>query len=82
MSVSYAKGDFIIGAKQVKNAIIADKVSQIFIASDSDTKIISPIVELSQKSGLPLFYVNTRKELVEMCKIEVKASCAATIKQN
>ena len=78
----FSKGNFITGAKQVKNAIIADKVSQIYIASDSDTKIISPIVELSQKSGLPLFYDNTRKELGEMCKIEVKASCAATIKQN
>ncbi len=71
-----AKGHFLIGAKQVKNAIIAEKALKIYVASDSETQIISPIVELSQKSGLPLFYVNTRKELGEMFGLKVKASCA------
>lgn len=72
-----AKGHFVIGAKQVKNAIVAGKALKVYVASDSETQVISPIVELSQKSGLPLFYINTRKELGEMCSIEVKASCAA-----
>lgn len=71
-----AKGHYLIGAKQVKNAIIAGKALKVYVASDSETQIISPIVELLQKSGLSLFYVNTRKELGEMCGIKVKASCA------
>ena len=73
---AHVKGHFIIGAKQVKNVILAGKALKVYVASDSETQVISPIVELSKKSGLPLFYINTRKELGEMCGIEVKASCA------
>lgn len=68
---------FIIGAKQVKNAIKSGKATRVYAASDSDSQVINPVVELAESMDLPLFYISTRKELGEMCGIDVKASCAA-----
>ena len=72
-----AKRQYIIGAKQVKNAVICGKASRVYIASDSDEHIIKPIVELANEQGTELVYVKTRTELGRMCGINVKAACAA-----
>lgn len=72
-----AQKRFIIGAKQVKNAILSGIVSTVYIASDSDEAIIKPIAELAEDKQLQLLYISTRRELGEMCGIDVKASCAA-----
>lgn len=72
-----ASAEFIIGAKQVKNAIKSERASKIFVASDCDKEVSNPVIELAQAHNLPLFFVETRKELGEMCGIDVKASCAA-----
>ena len=69
--------NYIIGAKQVKNAIKAEKASRVYVASDCDPEVSSPVIELAEKYGLPLFYISTRKELGRMCGIDVKAACAA-----
>lgn len=84
--MSVAKGEynmfgvsekFIIGAKQVKNTIKSGKASKVYVASDCDENVSKPVIELAEAHNLPLFYINTRKELGEMCGIDVKASCAA-----
>ena len=69
----------IIGTKQVRNALKEGRVSRVYIASDSDSDITSPIAELAQKRGVEIFYVQTRKELGSMCKIGVKTACAAEV---
>lgn len=71
------KSCFIIGAKQVGNAIKAGKASKVYVASDSDTNVIDPIIALANENGLPLVYIETRKELGSMCGISVKSACAA-----
>lgn len=68
---------YIIGAKQVKNAIRSGKAAGVYIASDCDPKIADPVVGLAEEKNLPLFYISTMKELGGMCGIDVKASCAA-----
>lgn len=70
------KSCFIIGAKQVGNAIKAGKASKVYVASDSESKIIEPIVALAKEYALPLVYIETRKELGTMCGIDVKSACA------
>lgn len=77
MFEAFTKKRFIIGAKQVKNAVMAKNASKVYIASDSDGEIIDPVVKLAENHNIPVFFVSTRKELGEMCGIDVKASCAA-----
>ena len=73
---SFTKKQYIIGAKQVKNAVKAGKASKVFVASDSDPEIISPIIALANECGTEIAYVDTRAELGKMCGIDVKAACA------
>ncbi|MDO4618936.1 MAG: ribosomal L7Ae/L30e/S12e/Gadd45 family protein [Clostridia bacterium] len=68
---------YIIGAKQVKNAVVSGKVSKLYIASDSDPDIISSIVELANERDITVSYISTRSELGKMCGIDVKSACAA-----
>lgn len=77
MFEAFSKKRFVIGAKQVRNAIKAEEASKVYVASDSDKEIIDPIVELAEKYDIPVYFISTRKELGEMCGIDVKASCAA-----
>lgn len=74
---AFSEKHFIIGTKQVRNAIESGKVKNVYIASDSENTVISPVIELAKKFNLPVFYVNTRKELGEICRINVKTACAA-----
>ena len=71
------KNKYIIGAKQVKNAIRAGKATKVYVASDCDPEVSGPVIELAERYSLPLFYITTRKELGRMCGIDVKAACAA-----
>ena len=76
MSDALSNKQYIIGAKQVKNAVKSRKASKVFIASDSDSEIISPIIALANECGTEIAYVDTRAELGKMCGIDVKAACA------
>ena len=71
-----AKKRYIIGAKQVKNAIKSDVASKVYVASDCDPEVSEPVIKLAESGQLPLFFISTRKELGEMCGIDVKAACA------
>lgn len=68
---------FVIGAKQVKNAIKAEKASKVYIASDCDPEVSAPVAQLAESYNLPIFYISTRKELGDMFGIGVKSACAA-----
>ena len=67
---------YIIGAKQVKNTVKSGKATKVYIASDSDSEIIEPVIALANECGVEIAYVETRAELGKMCGIDVKAACA------
>ena len=68
---------FIIGTKQVKNAIKSGQASKIYIALDCDPEISEPVKQLAQTYNLSVSFIETRKELGQMCGIDVKTACAA-----
>ena len=67
---------YVIGAKQVKNTVKSGKATKVYIASDSDSEIIEPVIALANECGVEIAYVETRAELGKMCGIDVKAACA------
>ena len=71
-----SKKHFIIGAKQVKNAIKTGKAAKVYIASDCDSNISDPVRDAAEAYNVEIIYISTRKELGAMCGIDVKASCA------
>lgn len=73
-------GNKVVGTKQVKRAILGDKVERVFIAKDAEEKVVSDIKEKCHKKAIDVDYVDTMKELGKACGIEVSAATAALLK--
>ena len=70
---------YIIGSKQVKNAVKCGKAKKVYIASDSDSEIIEPVIALANECGVEVSYIPTRSELGKIFGINVKSACAADL---
>jgi large subunit ribosomal protein L7A len=81
MEMSYEKvaqaQKTIIGIKQTVKAIRAGIVIEVIIAQDSETRLISPVVEEAELHRIPVSYVASRKKLGESCGIEVGTAVVA-----
>lgn len=68
------------GYKQVLRALGEQRAEKVYLASDCEDKIKTPVEEQAEKSGCPVFYAESMKELGRLCGIKVKASCAVVLK--
>ncbi len=57
-----------------------NKASKVFVAEDCDDHIKDGVSKIAMQSNTPVFFISTMKELGNMCKIEVGASCAVVLK--
>ena len=65
-----------VGYKQAVRALNENKASKVFVAEDCD----DGVSKIAMQSNTPVFFISTMKELGNMCKIEVGASCAVVLK--
>lgn len=70
----------IVGAKQLKKAILAGTARQVYLAQDADPAVTEPLQALCQAHKVPVSYVSTMAELGRACHIEVGAAAAAVIR--
>ncbi len=70
------KERLLVGFKQTLRAVNEDKAEKVFLASDCESKISSPIETAAAAKGASVVYIPTMKELGELCGIEVSSSCA------
>jgi len=70
-----------IGTKQTTRSVELGKASEVFIAHDADPRITTKIVNLCNKSGVKITYVDTMKNLGKACGIEVGAAMAAVVNE-
>ena len=66
-----------VGYKQAVRALNENKAS---VAEDCDDHIKDGVSKIAMQSNTPVFFISTMKELGNMCKIEVDASCAVVLK--
>ena len=66
-----------VGYKQAVRALNENKASKIYVADDH---IKDGVSKIAMQSNTPVFFISTMKELGNMCKIEVGASCAVVLK--
>jgi len=69
-----------VGYKQTMRALNDNKALKVFLAMDSDDKIIHSVKEQCELKNIEIKEIDTMQELGGMCRIEVKASCAAVLK--
>ncbi|MBD8038073.1 MULTISPECIES: ribosomal L7Ae/L30e/S12e/Gadd45 family protein [Solibacillus] len=67
----------IIGIKQAVKAMYAGQVSALFVAIDADKWVTDPAILLAKEIGVPVYYVDSRKELGKACGIHVGAAVVA-----
>ena len=69
-----------VGYKQAVRALNENKASKVYVDEDCDDHIKDGVSKIAEESNTPVFFISTMKELGNMCKIEVGASCAVVLK--
>lgn len=76
--VSQAR-NLCIGTKQTLKMVEQGKAEQVFVAEDADPRITSKVVNLCNKHGIPIIYVDSMRKLGKACGIDVGAAMAASL---
>ena len=69
----------VVGAKQLKKAVINGAARQVFLARDADPAMTEPLEALCRQQGIPCSYVRSMADLGRACRIEVGAAAAAVV---
>ncbi|OGX68123.1 MAG: ribosomal protein L7Ae-like protein [Paenibacillus sp. RIFOXYA1_FULL_44_5] len=70
-----------IGTKQTTKMIELGKAAEVFVAKDADPRVTIKIVNLCNKAGVQITYVESMKQLGKVCGIDVGAAVAAAINE-
>lgn len=74
---AFGSGRIVVGAKQLKKAILGGTARQVFLAKDADPAVTEPLEALCCQKEIPYVYVRSMAELGRACRIEVGAAAAA-----
>ena len=69
----------VVGAKQLKKAILNGTARQVYLAENADPAITEPLAELCKQQNIPYSLVRSMAELGRACRIEVGAAAAAVV---
>ncbi len=69
-------GEKVVGVKQTVKALKNNQGKVLYVAKDADNKLIEPIIELAKSNSLQIVFVDTMKELGNLCSIDVSAATA------
>ena len=72
-------GDKLVGVNQVRKAVIKGTAKAVFIAEDSERRIVISIRELCESNDVEIIPVSTMKELGKACGIDVGAAAAVLL---
>ena len=69
----------VVGAKQLKKAVLGGTAQQVFLAEDADPAVTEPLEALCRQQEVPYFRVRSMADLGRACHIEVGAAAAAVV---
>ena len=75
-----ARHRVVVGAKQLRKALLSGSAQQVYLAKNADPALTEPIAVLCQNYNVPFTWVKSMTELGRACGIEVGAAAAATVK--
>ena len=75
-----ARHRVVVGAKQLRKALLSGSAQQVYLASNADPALTEPIAVLCQLHSVPITWVKSKTALGQACGIEVGAAAAATLK--
>ena len=69
----------VVGAKQLRKALVSGMANQVFLAQNADPAITEPIEAMCRENQVPFLWVRTMAELGKACGIQVGAAAAAAV---
>ena len=69
----------VVGAKQLKKALLSGKASRVFLAENADPALTEPIEALCLQHQVEFAWVPSMSDLGHACGIDVGAAAAAVI---
>ena len=69
----------VVGAKQLRKALKAGTVRQVYLAENADPVITEPLADLCREGNVRISWVRSMAELGKACGIEVGTAAAAII---
>ena len=70
---------FVVGAKQLRKALNAGNVQQVYLAKNADPAITEPIEVMCKENNIEYAWVKSMKDLGRACGIEVGAAVATIV---
>ena len=71
----------VVGLKQTVRSIEEGCVKKVFLARDVSPNIHNKIVTMCSVHGIEIEYVDTMKQIGDVCRIDVSAAVAAIIEE-
>ena len=72
-------GQKVVGVKQTLKALKNNQGKVLYIAKDADSNITEPILKLAKVNSLQIIFVDTMKELGNLCDIDVASATALSL---
>jgi large subunit ribosomal protein L7A len=69
-------GQKVVGVKQTLKALKNGQGKVLYIAKDADSSVIEPILKLAKVNSLQIIFIDTMKELGNLCSIDVASATA------
>jgi large subunit ribosomal protein L7A len=69
-------GQKVVGVKQTLKALKNNLGVVLYIAKDADSGLTEPILNLAKANSLQIIFVDTMKELGNLCAIDVASATA------
>ena len=73
------KNKTVVGAKQLRKALVGGKASRVFLAMNADPALTEPIETMCLQHQVDCVWVSSMLELGQACGIDVGAAAAAVI---
>ena len=70
----------VVGAKQVRRALLSGRAARLYVAMDADPRMLQPLVQEAVNRRVPVSQAPTMKQLGASCGIAVGAAVAVLLK--
>ncbi|MDR1622331.1 MAG: ribosomal L7Ae/L30e/S12e/Gadd45 family protein [Synergistaceae bacterium] len=70
----------VVGEREVRRALSRNLLKKIFVAADSDAKVLKGILEAAAKSSVQVEEVDSKLKLGRACAIDKSAAVAGLLR--
>ena len=76
---NFPRDQVIVGAKQLRKALRAGRVRQVYLAENADPAVTEPLALACEENRIPVAWIRSMSELGRACGIDVGAATAAVV---